>query len=325
MEIYRKHLDFFNHDVYRTIRKIPLVRKICRKLQWREKKLFFTGGQQKDKVFYVVRIDPMREVGVFAYYRYVLGKVRYALEKEYIPVVDMQNYSNVYTGWPNTSGQNAWEFFFEQPFGISINDVRGCKNIILSSIDTYEKNMSFNDYGANKELMEQAERYIRFNESLRLRIDEKYKELFTGRGKVCGIKLRGTDYNISKLKKHAIPPDVEDVYDEIEKVINEVWHEKFDYFFLSTEDQAILEFMQNKYGNRLLYLQVERYLPDEIWYNVNKSVEERRKEGIEYCLDVALLAKCNSLIAGRCQGAGSAVLINNGQYEHLHVIDRGFF
>lgn len=287
------------------------------------KKTFVYREKNKDTVYYIIRVNPTIKAGVFAYYRYVLGKIQYAIEKGYVPIVDMQNYDNMY--WNYGNKKNAWELFFEQPCKVGLEDIQESANIILSDWNPYENNLDYNNYGDNKLAARQAAEYIRFNSYVNDRINRAYSLIGGGIKRICGIKLRGSDYITSRPAGHAIPPEVEEAYCEVEHVLNDVWMEKYDSFFLSTEDETILSYFQDRYQNRLAYLPINRYTRNEVWYQAEKTYEERINEGIEYCIDVALLAKCNALITCRCQGAGAATLINAGKYEHIHVIERGVY
>lgn len=321
----RKCFDFYSLDCYLVVRKIPIIRKVYYFLQWREKKIHFGGNEKKDETYYVIRINPEPKVGVFAYYRYVLGKIMYALEHNYIPVVDMMNYRNMYINWPNHEKNNSWELFFEQPSGIGVEDIKNCHNVVLSSLDMYERGMNYNSCSPTEALTQLANTYIRFSPKVKELIHSSYDKLLSNRGKVCGIKLRGSDYAISKFTDHAIPPTSQSAYEEIVHIVDDVWNEHFDAYFLSTEDESILNYFRERMGDNLIFLPISRYSPNEIWYNSEMSLKQRVNEGYDYCIDIALLAKCDSLITTICQGAGAASIINGKKYNHVHIITRGVY
>lgn len=72
------------------------------------------GFRNRDKVFYVICPSASSQ-GLFSIHNYVLWKVRYAIDHGYIPVVDYQNYANMYLEPQLVGKVNAWEYYFKQP------------------------------------------------------------------------------------------------------------------------------------------------------------------------------------------------------------------
>ena len=60
------------------------------------------------------------------------GACAYAVKQGYIPVIDMQNGRNTYLEEGKVGRENAWEYYFEQPCGYRLADIRDAKNVILS-------------------------------------------------------------------------------------------------------------------------------------------------------------------------------------------------
>ena len=62
--------------------------------------------------------------GLFSDYIVYLGCINDFISKGFVPIVDVKSYRNFYNGFKlNSSNINAWELFFEQPFGYKLNDV----------------------------------------------------------------------------------------------------------------------------------------------------------------------------------------------------------
>lgn len=59
---------------------------------------------------------------MFSYFNTILGGIAYADKKGYIPVVDMKNYPNTYLFSDEVGRVNAWEYYFEQPGGMSLEE-----------------------------------------------------------------------------------------------------------------------------------------------------------------------------------------------------------
>ncbi|MCM1182298.1 MAG: hypothetical protein NC337_02865 [Roseburia sp.] len=93
------------------------------------------GFRNRDKVFYVICPSASTQ-GLFSIHNYVLWKIRYAIDKGYIPVVDYQNYANMYLEPELVGKVNAWEYYFNQPTQYGLEDVRHSRHVIIC--DKYE-------------------------------------------------------------------------------------------------------------------------------------------------------------------------------------------
>jgi hypothetical protein len=93
-----------------------------------EKKLSY-GNENSDKTFYVLGRN-WGDFGLMAIVNYSLPHFVYAAQKGYIPVVDIQNYSCQYTLAEKFKLENAWEYYFEQPCGYTVNDISHSKNVL---------------------------------------------------------------------------------------------------------------------------------------------------------------------------------------------------
>ena len=72
------------------------------------------------KYLVIKRESKNAPLGLFGYYITNLGWIEYALRKNMIPVIDMQNYQNSFHSTEEVGYVNAWEYFFEQPGGVEL-------------------------------------------------------------------------------------------------------------------------------------------------------------------------------------------------------------
>ncbi len=73
------------------------------------------------KTYYIIRrADPM--VGLFSNYIVFAGHIRFALANGLLPVIDMRNFPNAYLEPKLLGKENAWEYYFRQPFDISLEE-----------------------------------------------------------------------------------------------------------------------------------------------------------------------------------------------------------
>lgn len=82
-------------------------------------------------------------------------------------------------------------------------------------------------------------------------INESYmimKKLFNGSKNVLGVKMRGTDYIAAKPRDHPIPPKVEVVIIDVKKLY---YKNKYDWIFISTEDEIIKEKFIKEFDDKI--------------------------------------------------------------------------
>ena len=75
------------------------------------------------KTFYIIG-NYIRQDGLFAMYKHIISHVLYAQESGFIPIVDLQHYPNQYFKDGKAFKENTWEYYFEQPAGYSLKDIK---------------------------------------------------------------------------------------------------------------------------------------------------------------------------------------------------------
>ena len=118
--------------------------------------------------------------------------------------------------------KNPWEYFFEQPFSFTLEEVKkNAKKIIF--ID-YNQTIC-NEYRRNSILYNSKAildywqmivlKYIPIKKDITIESNIIIKKLFKNKNKnVLGILLRGTDYIAKKPRKHHIQPETEIVIND---------------------------------------------------------------------------------------------------------------
>ena len=73
---------------------------------------YIKEGDRNKPTYYIIRsMDETTELSEMCLN--VMGHVRYALSKGWLPVVDMQHYPNPYLSPEKLGQENAWEYYFE--------------------------------------------------------------------------------------------------------------------------------------------------------------------------------------------------------------------
>ena len=81
---------------------------MIRDINWRKHYHRFGFG---GKTYYIIRRADNR-TGLFSLFNTNLGHIYYAVQRGYIPVVDMMNYENCYLEESKMGVENAWEYYF---------------------------------------------------------------------------------------------------------------------------------------------------------------------------------------------------------------------
>lgn len=300
------------------------------KLRYRERKKKF-GSLNPDKTFYVIRVR-REKLGLMGYYNSILGHVRYALQRDLIPVVDMQNYRNPYLTGKTYKSINAWEYYFERLSNYSLPEVYKSANVILSSGETPDEALpgrlyyrAYADKGIASLYFDIIENYLHINKDMEEHINSVYTGLFPKSARVLGVSTRGTD--MIGFHGHSIQPSKEEL---MELAVSEMERQNCDYIFLSTEEVNTVTYFKNELGNRVLVDERKRFNGftgvvgiDIVSDNGARRENEEYIRGKEYLTTVALLSKCCCLFGTLIGSTLGAIGMNRGKYEHVEIYDKG--
>jgi hypothetical protein len=290
------------------------------------------GGENNDKKFYIIGF-PRGKDGLLFIILCNLSHISYALNKGYIPVVDLQNFDNQYLDPGTLYKDNSWEYFFDQPLDFTLNDINRSKNIILSNklqmpnlnyrIDFY----IFNNLERLLYFRKNFQRYIKFNKTTLDFILGEYNHVMAGKERVLGVLCRGTDYLLKKPAGHPRQPEPIEVIAEAKKIMA---GKNCGYLYLATEDEEIYNLFKQNFGGRLLINSQKRYRTDEL-HNLQflSQIQDRRNRdkylsGLEYLSSLNILSKCSCFIGGRTAGTIGVYLMTNG-FEYDYTWDKGFY
>lgn len=292
------------------------------------------GTDNPDKTFYLIGYDD-NGGGLFWLANKAAMHIAYAIEHNYIPVIDYKNHLTQYTPKEELGKVNIWEKFFKQPSYYRVEDICKSKNIIINKKSPAPQKRylmgqeSF--YGNNEKIKYYKniyKKYIIPTEEIQSYLEEWKDKLFTNKGKILGILCRGTDYVVRKPKNHPIQPTAEMVITEAKKVMK-----KYDcnFIFIATEDEDILTKFKNAFKDKLLFLPQKRYHKDDISsgeflaqakeHDTSRNPTEDAKM---YLAAIYLLTKCNCFIGGRTGGT-KAVLLWEDSYEYKHIYNLGLY
>lgn len=305
------------------------------------------GNLNKDKTFYVIYSEWPQTWGLATTVSIVLNNIKYAIDRGWIPVVDLKRcYLFNIQNKENQGKENAWDYYFEQPVpGYSLEDVYQSRHVILAP----EKGQPYGsmDWKNMKDLSDEmytpyfmaTEKYIRIRPEILERAEEIRRTLF-GRAKgkkILGIGMRAGLYwgeliHTQRFANHPRGLNIDEYIEFTHQYMREFGCE---YIFVSCDDRYYMDRMEQEFGEKCLYMKdriLLRHFDDEgnplrekdgEFAETNKqSVQER---SVDYLIEVYLLSVCDCLF--RVQGGNSvlACLLNNRRYENYYMVDRGVY
>ena len=226
-------------------------------------KLFLTvkrhycfGTKNEDRVFYLISWREKKH-GIYSMILYLLPHIIYAVGKSYIPVIDLKNsYMPLLQDKDKEGKENAWEYYFEQPFAFySIDDVYQSRHVVLKVDELHRikqpdwREIFPTDNDILKYWGSMFRSYIRLQPSLRIRVEETAKALLGDR-EIVGISVRagylaGMMRNSELYNGHRRQP----LYEEFIKIIERKLQEwSYDAFFLACDDREYHDGIKNYFG-----------------------------------------------------------------------------
>lgn len=330
----RRVVDFFEKPVYEEVSLEEV------------KEIYGTGTNDTNEKYFIVYAQ-MPKGGLFVYLISCMSQIAHALQKGYIPVVDLLNFSS---DLRNKREENAWELYFEQPQGVCVQDVYGAANIVFhneevekelyigdvepgKSYDEFhvviDERGEFRDWYQNEELMKTFKAFwktnIRYNQFVKDYIDRKFGEIIGDEKAVLGLLCRGTDYISLRPKGHYVQPSVEQIIEKVNEILEKFTCKRI---FLATEDLDILKKLQKKYGEKLVYMDVPRvkyYEGVQLSDLYKKQKMDLFQRQLDYLTEMEILARLPYLIAGKTTGSRFIPVMKEGRFDYLFYWELGIY
>lgn len=290
------------------------------------------GEKNPDDIFYVIRRDGSK-LGLLSFFNTNLGHISYAIKNGYIPIVDMQNYENIYLEKNEVGQKNTWDFYFNQPYGdkYSLSEVYESQHVIFSKTTPIEPRPDDDlDFLLNEYAYQYWHNlycnYAKINDVIANEVDEFYQQKFNPitekKESILGVYLRGTDYYSLRPNGHPIQPNIDEAIIEVKEAMDK-W--KCSFIYLVTEDKDIMEAMQKYFPNKIIRYnsQIYEYSGGFISDAKGKNRKnDRYMHGKEYLISTMLLTKCDCFIGGRTSGTVAMHIMGEG-FEHEKFFDYG--
>jgi hypothetical protein len=268
------------------------------------------GSKNKNKIFYVIKRTP--GAGFFSNLAYVLVNLEISDKKNYIPIIDMQNFPTIYNQKKNIDNKkNVWEIFFKQTSKYNLKDVYQSKHVYFSP-----NNLNFRlEVYKKKKLKKIFDKYIKINDEVLKNVINFTKKKFDNK-KILGIHLRGTDQKIAP--NHVFPPTIYEIKNLIDKKIK---YERFDKVFLLTEQLKYHNELKKTYGS--LICSYDYFRSDDVKdFSSNLRKNHRNRLGIESLVETITLSKCNEIVYCETNISLFAIFYSNFKIKKCHL-DKG--
>lgn len=286
----------------------------------------FSNSNYEPSKFAIIRRTNCPFCGFFSFYIVHLGCINKYINIGYIPIIDVMSFPNVFNGF-NISKNNYWELFFNQPFGYTLKDIiKKAKNLKYIECTGREVMPDPNYIYYNQMLLNYwhdfAQKYMSIKNKILIETYIIMKKLFNGSMNILGVKMRGTDYISSKPAFHPIPPKVEMVILDVQNLYSKY---KYDWIFMTTEDEIMKEKFIKKFRNK-----IKLYNPKKrINYNytlgnnimLNKEINGNIDYAKNYLINIIILSKCIDIVSARGSGAAGIFILTKGfRYSLIYNI-----
>ena len=289
-------------------------------------------GERKTEIFYHIYMEESKS-GFFADHNKLLEYLFFADYYQLVPVVEYTDRYCYAEDHPVNGTTNPFEYFFDQPAGIGLDEMKSSAAIIHSRKDNImlakQLNPKRDGYSKSDQYLKEMGRiskdYIHLKPQVKRWIEgEQRDKLSLHKETVLGVHVRGTDFK-RNYNGHPIAISLDEYAHETEILMNTG---KYAKIFLATDDENAIELFERRFSGQLeFYKDVVRSKGKE---TVMKSESFREnhhyKLGLEVLRDMYTLASCDGLIAGLSQVSFAARIqkISMGkQYSDMKILDRG--
>lgn len=303
------------------------------------------GTNNPESIFYVIGRESWAGNGLFSCTIGIVSAIEYAVQRGYVPVVDMKNNDSAYL-YSNEIGKvNAWDYYFEQPLEninnkYSLEEAYISNRVIVNNTGNggivqalYPATIPSLLKKNNKILQRwgvQYKKYVRLNAKTQRYVDDQYNKIIHEGDRVLGIFVRGGEYRLSRPYGHPIQPKISEIIRNARLFMGK-WN--CNKIFLTTEDEDILREFTEAFGDEVVSTE-RRYIKyivcegEEGQYLRYDRPPEREREkylsGLEYLTDVYIMSRCNCIIGSTTCGVIASVLMSQG-FEHSYFFDCGIF
>ena len=269
------------------------------------------------------------DVGVFSDYIAFLPAIECAIRKGRIPVVDRKTIHNVFLS--NYADANTWEFYFEQPCNIGLDDLNNESDDIVRSYSSANVPVSLIDCRDEATVAywrQFARRYIRFTPELQQQLLKIERELFPEGARVLGVSIREGYNKLFQMNSkiavgHPFQASTEEMLAQAKQRLEE-WN--CDRLLVTCQTEETVALFRRTFGERCLCVERPRYtyeaLPEGEHAREAVRQTDQRQHELDYIKEIYLLSRCTSFLCSKNSGSEAAFIMSEG-YEHFQCFELG--
>jgi len=257
------------------------------------------------KKFYIIwRKD---RAGFFSIVAGIMGHIKYAVNNDLIPVIDLENFSCLYSEKKTINGEkNVFNYYFKSSWSEELEDIYKSGNFILSGGD-YPKNFTMS-VSSDPKLLSIWNSFFVLNDSTKRYVQETFVSLNINE-RTLGVHFRGQE--LRRARSHPMPMSLKQAKYLISK---ELASGNFDKVFIVTEGSNYLRSLEKKFPGKIIFSDSfrTRYFNA---YTFPLRHHHYYRLGLEILTDMILLSKCGGLISASSNVSEMSILLNNGRYQ----------
>lgn len=309
--------------VVKRYAKDHIKKVITKQYHIRPEKIF----SRENRYYIIRRKSPW--AGFYANYLYVAGHIVYALRKGYIPIVDMQNYPTLYNEKGEFKGTiNAWEYYFDQPYHVGVEEAYSSGNYILSDYSTMREYIPYKDgksyfqiyWKKAAPLVSVLQQYMMPKKEIMDEVTRFFEEHCANK-KVLGVHYRGTDKKVF-VKNHFLSAALENYLAKVDECVKE---NNPDVVLLCTDDKEAISAFSEKYSGKVVFSNAFRAdAGDTEGIHLKKgNIRENHNYllGKEVIVDVMLLSMCDYFVFSHSNVATTVMFLNNRKFKNTYFVD----
>jgi len=287
------------------------------------------------KKFYVINLTK-RTTGIGAIIREMTKYCLFAIESGFVPIIDFKHNENQYFRHNRIYKDNSWEYFFEQPCGYTLDDIKDDDEVVVATdYQKTKKDKFFNDDlipsnpqkimdGNLKEIKDFSNEYIRFNKELTAYVEKEYNRIIGDKKDVLGVLIRGTDYTIRRSHNEPIQPKIKNLFSKIRSYLNK--YPEISHIYLATEDSNIYSKFKEEFGDMILDNNQYRYSYTKNSPPLAEMATQRKDNNYHICFEylssIYILSKCKYFIGGLSAGTRFAWILQQN-WEDFYIYKLG--
>lgn len=288
------------------------------------------GNKKSEEPVYLIDMEESHS-GFFAIHNRLLALLYFADQFGMKAVVQYPASYCYAENHPVNGVENPFEYYFEQPCGIGIEDVKQYQLVLRSKKEnSYLVNRlseNVNGYARSEAYLNEMARitakYIHLKSALKEQLAEQIEQLLE-REPVLAVHVRGTDFK-RNYNGHPVQVGINEYLQETIKIFESGNYRRI---FIATDDSEALKVFKKAFGDKLVYYKevVRSEGNDTVMHSVIERENHHYQLGVEVLRDMYTLAECDGLIAGLSQVSYAARIQKKSvgkEYRDLSIIDKG--